>query len=216
MAPRKGPNRGVWVILLLAQAVVAVAVVMLLHTRQAHPAVSLTASPTDRPGIIREGEHLSQQLDNWRRRATAAAVEVDQVLGLGGGSTPAASTTSATASATSATTAVAAASDATCQPNGHPVTTVAPINPAYLMRPAAEVEAENAEFAGLLGRHSNERREVMLGLANAVMICKNATLCWWNGGNILESFLEILERSNITNHLIGVTDEEAANGGVGG
>lgn len=36
-------------------------------------------------------------------------------------------------------------------------------------------------------------------------------MCWWGGGNILESFLEILERSNVTNHLIGVTDEETAN-----
>ncbi len=30
----------------------------------------------------------------------------------------------------------------------------------------------------------------------------------WNGGNILESFLEIIDHNNITNHLIGVMDDE--------
>ena len=27
--------------------------------------------------------------------------------------------------------------------------------------------------------------EIMLALANGVMICKNTTICWWNGGDIL-------------------------------
>ncbi|GFH33494.1 uncharacterized protein HaLaN_32875, partial [Haematococcus lacustris] len=39
----------------------------------------------------------------------------------------------------------------------------------------------------------------MLTLANGIMICKNTTICWWNGGNILESFLTILSRAKITN-----------------
>ena len=30
----------------------------------------------------------------------------------------------------------------------------------------------------------------------------------WNGGNILESFLEIIDHNKITNHLIGVMDDE--------
>ncbi len=34
------------------------------------------------------------------------------------------------------------------------------------------------------------------------------TICWWDGGNILEAFLEILERNQITNYLIGVMDDE--------
>jgi len=30
----------------------------------------------------------------------------------------------------------------------------------------------------------------------------------WNGGNILESFLEIIDHNKIKNHLIGVMDDE--------
>jgi arabinosyltransferase len=40
------------------------------------------------------------------------------------------------------------------------------------------------------------------------MICKNTTICWWEGGNILGSFLTILEAANVTNYLIGVMDDE--------
>ena len=44
--------------------------------------------------------------------------------------------------------------------------------------------------------------------ANGIMICTNKTICWWNGGNILESFLQIIDHNKITNHLIGVMDDE--------
>ncbi|KAG2433608.1 hypothetical protein HYH02_012537 [Chlamydomonas schloesseri] len=169
---------------------------------------------------------LQRRIHDWRRRAMAADVHVDLDLGgsdtgaagsrfrgdLGGGAGAAASAvgsgSSSSGGAGSSSGSGSGSSSGTCDPNGHPVTTVAPIDPRYLMRPAAEVEKENPEFAALLKKHSNDKQEIMLGLANAVMICQNATVCWWNGGNILESFLEILERSNITNHLIGVTDEE--------
>jgi hypothetical protein len=52
----------------------------------------------------------------------------------------------------------------------------------YRMRPREEVEKENPELAALLKKHANENREIMLTLANGIMICKNATICWWNGG----------------------------------
>ena len=50
--------------------------------------------------------------------------------------------------------------------------------------------------------------EVMMTLANAVMICTNKTLCWWDGGNVLDSFLTILSHNNVTNYVIGVMDDE--------
>jgi hypothetical protein len=49
----------------------------------------------------------------------------------------------------------------------------------------------------------------MLALANGVMICKNMTICWWNGGNILKSWLDItFIRHHIRNLLVGVLDDE--------
>lgn len=48
-----------------------------------------------------------------------------------------------------------------------------------------------------------QNNEIMLTLANGIMICQNKTICWWDGGNILESFLTILSHNKITNYLIG-------------
>jgi len=48
----------------------------------------------------------------------------------------------------------------------------------------------------------------MLALANGVMICQNKTICWWEGGNILKSWLETLRYSGITNFIIAVLDDE--------
>ncbi|KAG2499805.1 hypothetical protein HYH03_002101 [Edaphochlamys debaryana] len=167
--------------------------------------------------LLKEGEALQQRIDDWRRRALAASIQVDKPIrvmeGLKGLAPVAQQQSSAVVAQTALSTGSssgAGSGDGTCNPNGHPVTTVQPIEPKYLMRPAADVERENPEFARLLAKYSNDKREIMLGLTNAVMICQNTTLCWWNGGNILESFLVILERSNVTNHLIGVTDEQAA------
>uniref|UniRef100_A0A061R0L6 Nucleotide-diphospho-sugar transferase domain-containing protein n=2 Tax=Tetraselmis sp. GSL018 TaxID=582737 RepID=A0A061R0L6_9CHLO len=50
--------------------------------------------------------------------------------------------------------------------------------------------------------------EVMLALANGVMICRNTTICWWNGGNILGSWLRTLRHAGITNYAIAVLDDE--------
>eukprot|EP00873_Tetraselmis_striata_P045504 jgi/Tetstr1/465768/TSEL_010393.t1 len=53
-----------------------------------------------------------------------------------------------------------------------------------------------------------EGGEVMLALANGVMICQNVTICWWDGGNILKSWLHTLRFAGITNYLIAVLDDE--------
>jgi hypothetical protein len=50
--------------------------------------------------------------------------------------------------------------------------------------------------------------EVMLALANGVMICRNVTICWWGGGNILDSWLQSLRYAGITNYLIAALDDE--------
>lgn len=73
----------------------------------------------------------------------------------------------------------------------------------FRMKSAAEVAANNPELAALVKKHA-VNNEIMLTLANTIMICKNTTVCWWGGGNILESFITILKHNNITNHLIGV------------
>lgn len=77
----------------------------------------------------------------------------------------------------------------------------------YPMQAAADVERDNPEFAAALKKYSKDG-EIMLALANGIMICKNTSICWWNGGNILESFLEIIDHNKISNHLIGVMDDE--------
>ncbi len=66
-----------------------------------------------------------------------------------------------------------------------------PADKRYQMRPAAEIAAENPVLAAKLKEHS-KNNEIMLALANSIMICKNTTQCWWKGGNILETFIEIL------------------------
>jgi len=48
----------------------------------------------------------------------------------------------------------------------------------------------------------------MLALANGVMICKNTTICWWGGGNILHSWLDNLREVGVTNVVVGVLDDE--------
>lgn len=40
---------------------------------------------------------------------------------------------------------------------------------------------------------------MMIALANGVMICRNTTICWWNGGNILHTWLDMINRHAIHN-----------------
>ena len=48
----------------------------------------------------------------------------------------------------------------------------------------SQVAAEYPDIAAKLAQLSINN-EVMLALANGVMICQNTTICWWNGGDIL-------------------------------
>jgi hypothetical protein len=52
-----------------------------------------------------------------------------------------------------------------------------PADSAWPMRPAAEVAKENPELAAALKR-SAKNNEVMLALANGIMMCKNSSICW--------------------------------------
>jgi len=63
----------------------------------------------------------------------------------------------------------------------------------------------------------------MVALANDVMMCTNRRTCWWNGGNVLETFLKSTSRLGITNLVVITLDDEterfcqnfhAANGGI--
>jgi hypothetical protein len=61
----------------------------------------------------------------------------------------------------------------------------------------------------ILKTRSKDRGEVMLGLANGVMICQNKKICWWEGGNILESFLDVTwRRLGVRNLILAVLDDE--------
>jgi hypothetical protein len=74
-----------------------------------------------------------------------------------------------------------------------------------------DVEVDEALRAMILKTRSKDKGEVMLGLANGVMICKNPKICWWNGGNILESFLDVTwRRLGVRNLIIAVLDDETA------
>ena len=48
----------------------------------------------------------------------------------------------------------------------------------------------------------------MLALANDVMMCSNPKTCWWNGGNVLLTFLNATKRLGIMNQLILSLDDE--------
>jgi hypothetical protein len=59
-----------------------------------------------------------------------------------------------------------------------------------------------------LARVANARGEVMVALANDVMMCTNRKTCWWNGGNVLETFLKSVSRLHIRNTLVITLDDE--------
>ncbi|KAL6756737.1 nucleotide-diphospho-sugar transferase-domain-containing protein [Haematococcus lacustris] len=135
--------------------------------------------------LLSERDALLDKVKAWNKRAT----ELDASLP----SLPALQLESSPVSTSSAS------SCAVCDPEDSEA--------KFRMRPKAEVARENPELVSLLAKHAINN-EIMLTLANGIMICKNTTICWWNGGNILESFLTILSRAKITNYLIGVMDDE--------
>ena len=48
----------------------------------------------------------------------------------------------------------------------------------------------------------------MLALANDVMMCTNRKTCWWNGGNVLETFLKASRRLQLLNVVVITLDDE--------
>ena len=54
---------------------------------------------------------------------------------------------------------------------------------------------------------ANSRGEIMLGIANDVMMCTNRKTCWWNGGNVLETFLKGVTRLGIKNSVTITLDD---------
>ncbi|KAJ9529018.1 hypothetical protein QJQ45_007084 [Haematococcus lacustris] len=150
---------------------------------QAQLAIAVTAALGFVAGLLTarllsERDALLDKVKAWNKRAT----ELDASLP----SLPALQLESSPISTSSAS------SCAVCDPEDSEA--------KFRMRPKAEVARENPELVSLLAKHAINN-EIMLTLANGIMICKNTTICWWNGGNILESFLTILSRAKITNSL---------------
>jgi hypothetical protein len=66
---------------------------------------------------------------------------------------------------------------------------------------------QNRKILGLLQKVANPKREVMLALANDVMMCTNRKTCWWNGGNVLETFLKASKRLALKNVVVITLDD---------
>lgn len=49
---------------------------------------------------------------------------------------------------------------------------------AHLAATLLQVEKENPDLVTALKKHA-KNNEIMLALANGIMICKNTTICWW-------------------------------------
>ena len=76
--------------------------------------------------------------------------------------------------------------------------------------PAAQAWAnteDNRRIHPLLTRVANGRGEIMLALANDVMMCTNPKTCWWNGGNVLETFLKANARLKLRNVVVITLDD---------
>ena len=65
-----------------------------------------------------------------------------------------------------------------------------------------EETEDSRKLAAALSSVASARREVLLGLANDVMMCTNPRTCWWDGGNVLDTFLKALRRLHVPNALV--------------
>ena len=82
--------------------------------------------------------------------------------------------------------------------------------PPTTIRPAAQAwddTDDNRRIHLLLTRVANVHGEVMVALANDVMMCSNPKTCWWNGGNILETFLKANARLKLQNAVVITLDD---------
>ena len=93
---------------------------------------------------------------------------------------------------------------------GTPEATVEADVERRLAAPAAQQWTEtpdNRRLHDALSRIANARGEVMVAIANDVMMCTNRKTCWWNGGNVLETFLKSVSRLRLTNVLVITLDD---------
>mmetsp|Transcript_18645 Transcript_18645/g.40053 ORF Transcript_18645/g.40053 Transcript_18645/m.40053 type:complete len:447 (+) Transcript_18645:53-1393(+) len=139
-------------------------------------------------GLNAEKSRLLQQINEWNQKAEDIGLASHKLSVL---DTATGSTTSAVVASNT--------QPGSCEKG--------PLANKYPMKTPAQVEQDNPELAAAVKKYA-KNDEIMLTLANGVMICQNTTICWWNGGNILQSFLEILEHNKITNYVIGVMDDE--------
>ncbi|KAL3931033.1 MAG: hypothetical protein SGPRY_001291 [Prymnesium sp.] len=66
---------------------------------------------------------------------------------------------------------------------------------------------DNERVHTVLSELANPQKEVMIALANDVMMCSNRKTCWWNGGNVLSTFLKSTTRLHMRNVLIITLDD---------
>lgn len=171
-------------------------------------------------GIYEDRRSLIAQIEAWNLRAKTAGLAPSHLISLGS-SSPSFSSIGRSVSPSPAHAlklealhgqlpggaAAKSSAIAAAEASGEGGCDKEPADKSWPMMTAAQVEKDNPELVKGL-KKSAKNNEIMLALANGIMICKNKTICWWEGGNILETFLEIIDHNKITNHLIGVMDDE--------
>lgn len=147
---------------------------------------------------------IAAALKEWRAtvHATGYAADFDLEAGPLGAGAPLDGVPSASASTRLASRAVGVVDVAArLDPGGALALTPEPAMPTDVVVPPDLREL-------ILRARSADRGEVMLGLANDVMMCNNPSTCWWDGGNILESFLEVTwRRLGVRNLVLAVLDD---------
>ena len=147
---------------------------------------------------------IAAALKEWRAtvHTTGYAADFDLDAGPLGAGAPLDDVPSATASTRLASRAVGVVDvGARLDPGGALTLTPEPAMPTDVVVPPDLREL-------ILRARSADRGEVMLALSNDVMLCNNPSTCWWDGGNILESFLDVTwRRLGVRNLVLAVLDD---------
>ena len=76
------------------------------------------------------------------------------------------------------------------------------------LTPMPKDDALPPDLLAAVQQRANRDREVMLAFANDVMMCNNPKTCWWNGGNVLGSFLDVVHDAlGMRNYLVLSLDD---------
>ena len=147
---------------------------------------------------------IAAALKEWRAtvHTTGYAADFDLDAGPLGAGAPLDDVPSATASTRLASRAVGVVDvGARLDPGGALTLTPEPAMPTDVVVPPDLREL-------ILRARSADRGEVMLALSNDVMLCNNPSTCWWDEGNILESFLDVTwRRLGVRNLVLAVLDD---------